>query len=122
MKSGILAAQATFTALTAAAPQHTSSSRQLPVDISSYQAAIEESYVWDELRDSRNIRPGYVLDVFRDGIAIWCLHPAQLCPQLTTLPCPALPEAPCPAFSFACFAVPCCAPLAGPLLPYLIDL
>jgi len=59
MKSGMLAAQATFSALTAAnTPTASSPARQAPVDISSYQKAIEDSYVWDELRDSRNIRPG----------------------------------------------------------------
>jgi electron-transferring-flavoprotein dehydrogenase len=59
MKSGMLAAQATFSALTAAnTPTASSPARQAPVDISSYQKAMEDSYVWDELRDSRNIRPG----------------------------------------------------------------
>lgn len=59
MKSGMLAAQATFSALTATnTPTASSPARQAPVDISSYQKAMEDSYVWDELRDSRNIRPG----------------------------------------------------------------
>jgi len=59
MKSGMLAAQATFSALTASPSSSVSySARQAPVDISSYQKAVEESYVWDELRESRNIRPG----------------------------------------------------------------
>ena len=64
MKSGMLAAQAAFSALTPAPTTSTfsvassSAARQAPVDISSYQKAMEDSYVWDELRDSRNIRPG----------------------------------------------------------------
>lgn len=59
MKSGMLAAQATFSALTAAnTPTASSPARQAPVDVSSYQKAMEDSYVWDELRDCRNIRPG----------------------------------------------------------------
>ena len=59
MKSGMLAAQATFSALTATnIPTASSPARQAPVDVSSYQKAMEDSYVWDELRDSRNIRPG----------------------------------------------------------------
>ncbi|DBB05478.1 TPA: hypothetical protein ACH3X1_012437 [Trebouxia sp. C0004] len=65
MKSGMLAAQATFSALTAAnTPAATSPARQAPVDISSYQKAMEDSYVWDELRDSRNIRPGFKMGLW----------------------------------------------------------
>ncbi|KAL3135809.1 hypothetical protein ABBQ32_007371 [Trebouxia sp. C0010 RCD-2024] len=64
MKSGMLAAQATFSALTASPPHPTSSSRRQPVDLSSYQTAMEASYVWDELRDSRNIRPGFKLGLW----------------------------------------------------------
>lgn len=60
MKSGMLAANATFDALTS--PQSsTSSSQQLPVDLSSYEKEMQDSYVWDELYSSRNIRPGYAL-------------------------------------------------------------
>lgn len=74
MKSGMLAAQATFAALTAS-PQHTSSSRrQRPVDLSSYQTAMEGSYVWDELRDSRNIRPGYAVAVFSYDMLLCFMH------------------------------------------------
>ena len=58
MKSGMLAATATFDALTAAPTPASSSSRQLPVDLSSYEKAMQDSYVWDELYSSRNIRPG----------------------------------------------------------------
>ena len=57
MKSGMLAANATFSALTAA-PSSSSSARQLPLDLSSYETAMQDSYVWDELYSSRNIRPG----------------------------------------------------------------
>ena len=100
MKSGMLAAQATFSALTASPPQHTSSSRQQPVDLSSYQTAMEGSYVWDELRDSRNIRPGCGVDLLSCDICL-CFLPclARPCP-CSSLPCPsaiALPFLPCPA-------------------------
>lgn len=104
MKSGMLAAQAVFSALNAAASESTSSSRQQPVDISSYQAAMEDSYVWDELRDSRNIRPGYAVDLFvalssvPHDPALACIAlPCPPCPALPRPPLPALPSPPCPA-------------------------
>lgn len=58
MKSGMLAAYATFDALTAAPSSTASLSQQLPVDLGSYEKAMQDSYVWDELYSSRNIRPG----------------------------------------------------------------
>ena len=104
MKSGMLAAQATFSALTAAAPENTPSSRQQPMDISSYQAAMEESYVWDELRDSRNIRPGYAVmawsSVFMnqlDGVINEMSGPAQSFPVPRRALALALPCLLCPS-------------------------
>ena len=124
MKSGMLAAQATFSALTAAAPQHASSSRQQPVDLSSYQTAMEESYVWDELRDSRNIRPGYVADLCWCTVAHWSctVVPCPHGPALSDVPGPALPcpchALPCPPMppALLCFALPSHAPWPA-LLP-----
>ena len=102
MKSGMLAAQAVFSALNAAASESTSSSRQQPVDVSSYQAAMEESYVWDELRDSRNIRPGYAVDL------VVALSSVPHDPALACIALPALPSPPCPARpALPCLLCPC---------------
>ena len=53
MKSGMLAAEAAFKELT----QQPASS--VPVDLSGYEKAMKESWVWEELTSCRNIRPGY---------------------------------------------------------------
>lgn len=55
MKSGMLAAEAAFTALTGPAAQQSASQ---PVDLSAYEAAVKSSWIWEELTRSRNIRPG----------------------------------------------------------------
>ena len=59
MKSGMLAAEAAFDALTSA----TSSA---PADLAPYEAALKASWVWEELERERNIRPacavGHILD------------------------------------------------------------
>ena len=52
MKSGMLAAEATFAAL-----QKAASPTQL-LDLSSYEQAIKDSSIMEELYSSRNIRPG----------------------------------------------------------------
>ena len=52
MKSGMLAAEAAFEALTSR--EATSS---VPVDLGSYEAALRGSWVWEELQRERNIRP-----------------------------------------------------------------
>ena len=51
MKSGMLAAEAAFDALTAAAPS------AAPADLAPYEAALRSSWVWEELERERNIRP-----------------------------------------------------------------
>ena len=50
MKSGMLAAEAVFNALTGEAEQ---------AEASSYEAAIKKSWIWEELRRVRNIRPSF---------------------------------------------------------------
>ena len=52
MKSGMLAAEAAFEALT-----NSEASSAAPVDLGSYEAALKSSWVWEELRRERNIRP-----------------------------------------------------------------
>ena len=52
MKSGMLAAEAAFNALT-------NSDSVGPADLSAYEEDFKASWVWDELHDSRNIRPGF---------------------------------------------------------------
>jgi electron-transferring-flavoprotein dehydrogenase len=51
MKSGMLAAEAAFEALTGSAADAAS------VDLSSYEEALRGSWVWEELQRERNIRP-----------------------------------------------------------------
>ena len=53
MRSGIMAANAAFEALTSPA----AASRQ-PVDLSSYAERMTKGSVYDELHQCRNIRPG----------------------------------------------------------------
>ena len=50
MKSGMLAAEAAIAALAADAP---------PAEILSYPAAVKKSWLWQELRQVRNIRPSF---------------------------------------------------------------
>lgn len=51
MKSGMLAAEAAFDALTETAPS------SAPADLAPYEAALKSSWVWEELEGERNIRP-----------------------------------------------------------------
>ena len=62
MKSGMLAAEAAFNALTK--PDSTS-----PADLSAYEEDLRASWVWDELHDSRNIRPGFAKLGLYGGLA-----------------------------------------------------
>ena len=50
MKSGILAAEALFEALGAASP---------PAEVAAYEAGVRASWMWDELKAARNIRPAF---------------------------------------------------------------
>lgn len=62
MKSGMLAADAAFDALSAAEP---------PALLSAYPETLKRSWVWDELSRARNIRP-----VFRHGLWAGLAHAA----------------------------------------------
>jgi len=88
IKSGMLAAEAAFNALT-------NQDSISPADLSAYEEDLKASWVWDELHDSRNIRPGFaklglygglvhaaVDTVLLRGGAPWTLrhrHAAMLC-------------------------------------------
>lgn len=61
MKSGMLAAEATHAAL-AAVP----AGGRRPLDLSSYEAALQKSWVHEELHRARNIRPSFGL-----GAGLW---------------------------------------------------
>ena len=52
MKSGMLAAEAAFDALTG--------SSSAAADLAAYEDSIQSSWVWEELTKERNIRPSYV--------------------------------------------------------------
>lgn len=68
MKSGMLAAEAAFAALEAApAPARS------PLDLSAYETAVRESWVGDELRAVRNLRPGFGLG---GGLPLGLVHAA----------------------------------------------
>lgn len=53
MKSGMLAAEAVFDELTG-------SESSVPANLDAYQAALEGSWIYEELHRERNIRPSYV--------------------------------------------------------------
>ena len=55
MKTGMLAAEATFNALKDGAASG---------DISSYQTAVENSWVWEELKSVRNFQPSFQWGLF----------------------------------------------------------
>lgn len=57
MKSGMLAAEAAFSAVSAANAADEPSSA--PLDVSSYEAAFEQSWVAQELKEVRNLRPSF---------------------------------------------------------------
>jgi electron-transferring-flavoprotein dehydrogenase len=54
MKSGILAADAVFSALSTA-----EESTSEPLDLSGYQTALDSSWVMKELNEVRNLRPSF---------------------------------------------------------------
>lgn len=66
MKSGMLAAEAAFDALTSGA------AAGAPADLSAYEPALRESWICDELSRVRNIRPGYAaLLVLASHVGMW---------------------------------------------------
>ncbi|KAK9830266.1 hypothetical protein WJX72_010683 [[Myrmecia] bisecta] len=62
MKSGMLAAEAAFTALSASAEASTSGSAAVNLD--AYETALRDSWVWEELEREKNIRPGFKLGLW----------------------------------------------------------
>lgn len=58
MKSGMLAAEAAYDAV-ARTSEDADSSDVPPVDLSSYEAALKDSWVYSELREVRNLRPSF---------------------------------------------------------------
>ncbi|KAL7420344.1 hypothetical protein Q5752_005314 [Cryptotrichosporon argae] len=63
MKSGMLAAEAAFTALT---ETEAGAKSAAPVDMSAYATAIENSWIYDELKEVRNLRPS-----FHNPLGLW---------------------------------------------------
>jgi electron-transferring-flavoprotein dehydrogenase len=62
MKSGMLAAETAFTALSTSNESEgkgSASASASPPDMSGYESSLRESWVWDELSAVRNIRPGF---------------------------------------------------------------
>lgn len=65
MKSGMLAAEEVFKQLTGEAAE-TESENPAPVDMSGYAEAMEKSWVYEELKEVRNIRPS-----FHNPLKLW---------------------------------------------------
>ncbi|KAI0926620.1 hypothetical protein AcV7_005510 [Taiwanofungus camphoratus] len=60
MKSGMLAAEAAFDAVAAAAEGASASdAEQPPADMSGYEDALKASWVWADLHEVRNVRPSF---------------------------------------------------------------
>lgn len=59
MKSGMLAAEATYTAIAALPEDVEMADLPSPVDISSYQTDFDNSWVAKELKEVRNLRPSF---------------------------------------------------------------
>lgn len=55
MKSGMLAAEAAFDAVTSSADTST----EAGADMSKYDVALRESWVWKDLKEVRNLRPSF---------------------------------------------------------------
>ena len=62
MKSGILAAETAFSALTSPSTSESDS----PTDMAPYEDAIKGSFIWKELKQVRNLRPS-----FHNPMGIW---------------------------------------------------
>lgn len=60
MKSGMLAAEAVHAALTAGDEKY----KKYDADVSSYDSAVRNSWIWTELKKARNIRPGFKFGLF----------------------------------------------------------
>lgn len=79
MKTGMLAADAAFNALTGAAAQTATSAA---VDLSAFETEVKGSWVWQELQRCRNIRPGCAPGAYVDVkccVSFGSNAPALLC-------------------------------------------
>lgn len=59
MKSGMLAAEAAFNAITSSRASESESESEAPLDVSEYEKLFEESWVAKELKEVRNLRPSF---------------------------------------------------------------
>lgn len=59
MKSGILAAESVYSAITALPEGEEHDLNTSPVDISAYQTGFDNSWIAEELKEVRNIRPSF---------------------------------------------------------------
>ncbi|OWZ73153.1 hypothetical protein AYX14_01409 [Cryptococcus neoformans] len=66
MKSGMLAAESAFAAITSTESSEETSLDTNPADLSNYATAIEKSWVWSELKEVRNLRPS-----FHNPLGLW---------------------------------------------------
>lgn len=57
MKSGMLAAETAFKTITSSAESESESEAAL--DMSEYEAAVKDSWIWKELKEVRNLRPSF---------------------------------------------------------------
>lgn len=63
MKSGMLAAETAFKAITSS---ETETSPEDPVDMAPYEQAVKDSWIWKELHQVRNLRPS-----FHNPLGMW---------------------------------------------------
>lgn len=63
MKSGMLAAEAAYDAISSTAEDAESTA---PIDMSAYEAAFEKSWIYKELKEVRNLRPS-----FHNPLGLW---------------------------------------------------
>jgi electron-transferring-flavoprotein dehydrogenase len=56
MKSGMLAAETAFSAITST---ETETEPENPVDMAPYEQAVKDSWIWKELHQVRNLRPSF---------------------------------------------------------------
>ena len=61
MKSGMLAAESAFAAI-----ENAEEEAEKPLDLSSYDKSLRESWVWEDLKEVRNLRPS-----FNTPLGIW---------------------------------------------------
>ncbi len=63
MKSGMLAAEAAYDAISSI-PEESESTT--PVDMSAYETAVQDSWIYKELKEVRNLRPS-----FHNPLGLW---------------------------------------------------